>query len=147
MAFERFTVRRESSGVFLNCKAPQVLSESHTIIEDCRGLLQFHCNSPTTPQQVFVPSDQHFHATKEEYCGSSWPKMTGPASTRPPLPLPPRFYSPQVVNMPSQVPNQTNKPVEVPQGRTKPINSTEAAKIFGGFVITEYPTQKQYHWV
>lgn len=141
MAFERFSVRRESSGVFLNCKAPQVLSESHTIIEDCRGLLQFHCNSPTTPQQVFVPSDQYFHARKDEYCGGSSPKTTGPASTRPPLPLPP-----QVVSMASQVPNRTNKPVEFPQANKKPINSTEAAKIYGGFVITEYPTKKQYRW-
>lgn len=145
MAFERFAVRRESSGVFLNCKAPQVLSESHTIIEDCRGLLQFHCNYPTTPQQVFVPSDQYFYATKDEYC-TGWPKTTGPTITRPPLPLPPRGYSPQFANMASQVPNQqTNKSVEVPQARKKPINSTEAAKMYGGFVITEYPTQKQYH--
>ena len=142
MAFERFPLRGGSYGsVFLNCKAPQVLSESHTIIEDCRDV-QYHYTSPMTPQKVFLPSEQYYNARKDEYSGSSW-SQTSHASTRPPLPRPSQgYYNPQVVNMEyHQVPSHTKRPVEG-SSSAKVINSSEAAKIYGGYVITEYRNNK-----
>ena len=135
MAFERFALRDESYGAFLNYKAPPVVSERHTIIEDCRGM-QFHYSSPMAAQTVIVnPADQYFYATKDEYQGSSWPKTTSIY----PLPHPPRVgYYPQPV-----IPSVTKR--EVPhQTAGKPITSDEAARRFGGFVMTEYRTKKQY---
>lgn len=145
MAFEQRFARIEESKVFyLNYKAPPVVSERHTIIEDCHGM-QFHYNSPMAPQKVIVnPADQYFNATKEEYQGSSRPKTTSYAS------LPPGGYYPQVVSMGNQVPNLTKRPiihgnVEVPQTVRKPITSEEAVKLYGGFVVTEFRPKKQCH--
>ncbi|PRQ39288.1 hypothetical protein RchiOBHm_Chr4g0423521 [Rosa chinensis] len=179
MAFERLP---KSHGVFLNCKAPQVLSESHTIIEDCRystssmtpqkvflpsdqyfnatkdeyrgsswpnttshATIVKDCRystSPMTPQNVFLPSEEYFNATKDEYRGSSWPNTTSHASTSPPLPRPSQgYYHPQVVKMEyHQVPNHIKRygNIEYPPSAERPINSTEAAKKYGGYVITEF---------
>ncbi|KAL6190936.1 hypothetical protein ACLB2K_037330 [Fragaria x ananassa] len=129
MAFERFASRDESYGAFLNYKAPPVVSERHTIIEDCSGM-QFHYSSLMAAQTVIVnPAELYFYATKDEYQGSSWPKTTSIY----PLPHPPRVgYYPQ----PREVPHQTaGKPT---------ITSDEAARRSGGLVITEFRTKKQY---
>ncbi|KAL6190935.1 hypothetical protein ACLB2K_037329 [Fragaria x ananassa] len=134
MAFERFLRGGSYGSVFLNCKVPPVFSKSHTIIEDYRDA-QYHYTSPMTPQKVFLPSEQYYNATKDEYRGSSWPQTTSHASTRPP---------PQVVNMEyHQVPNHTNKrPVEGSSSE-KIINCIEAAKMYRGYVITEYRDNKK----
>ncbi|PRQ39287.1 hypothetical protein RchiOBHm_Chr4g0423511 [Rosa chinensis] len=138
---ERFVMRDESYGVFLNCKAPPVVSERRTIIEDCHGV-QFLCSPPVAAQKVIVtPANQYLYATKDEYHGNSWPKTT--STSRPPLPHPLRGYYPQAVSMGNQVPNLTKR-LEVPQTARKPITSDEAAKLFGGILITEYRTKKQH---
>lgn len=139
MAFERFALRDESYGAFLNYKAPPVVSERHTIIEDCSGM-QFHYSSPTAAQTVIVnQADLYFYSTKDEYQGNSWPKTTSIYS-KPPLPHPPRAgYYPQPV-----IPSMTKREVPPQTAGKRTITSDEAARRFGGFVITEFRTKKQY---
>ncbi|KAB2599347.1 hypothetical protein D8674_009618 [Pyrus ussuriensis x Pyrus communis] len=130
--YERFAVHRKV--------AAPIASEHHTIIEDCHGVLY---NNST-------------NVAADEYYGR-WPHKMITTTTRPPLPPPfhqgQHFYPQTKIHgmanyneahhdQQSQTPMQ--RPVNNVHRKkgTAILTSTEAAKLYGGVVITEFGTRK-----
>lgn len=99
--------------VFHRKVAAPIASEHHAIIEDCHGVL--YKNNRTN-----VAADEYY---------DSWPQKMINASSRPPLP-PLR----QGQHFP---PHQQSQIMMQIKGNAI-LNSTEAAKRYGGFVTTEF---------
>ncbi|CAB4262647.1 unnamed protein product [Prunus armeniaca] len=141
MAIYQGFMREEK--VFCHSRSAQVVSESHTIIEDCHCVLYDHVDPAEKVPYFPAP------AMRDKYHGS-WPAKT---VTVRPLPPPQQVqYYPHPNMDQNHVPphHQIRKPVktgEVPAQKPHQIKdgvltSTEAAKIYKGVLVTKYGTKK-----